>query len=144
MNDLPSSATTSRFVEWVDTDAAGHHHNSLILRLAESAERELMTAAGVLHEWFTTAPRVRHEVDYSGKLYFGQQVTSTIVLEKLGRSSATFSFEVWGEQYGDIPRRKAASGKFVVAHVPHGTEKSTPWPDVITKALTPRHPRKGR
>lgn len=134
----PSSATVSRRVEWVDTDASGHQHNSLIIRLAEAAEHELVRTAGVLDEYFSAAPRVRQEVDYSGKLYFGQPVTATMVCERLGRASVTFSFEVWGEEYGDTPRRMAASGKIVAAHVPPGTERATPWPESIRAALVPR------
>lgn len=141
MNTIPSTATVTRRVEWVDTDASGHQHNGIVMRLVESAEAELMAGAGVLAEYFWCAPRVRQEIDFSGKLYFGQAVAATIVLEKLGRSSMTFSFEVWGEQWGEVPRRLAASGKVVTAHVPQGTEHSEPWPDAIVAALVPRKPR---
>lgn len=138
MSDGFSTATVTRRVEWSDTDASGHQHNSLLLRMVESAERELMSQAGVLEEYFWSAPRVRHEVDYRSKLYFNQQVSATIVLERLGTSSLTFSFEVWGEEHGETPRRLAAHGRVVVAHVPRGTEQAQPWPDEIRRALTAR------
>ncbi len=137
----PSTATVTRRVEWVDTDASGHHHNGIVMRLVEAAEAELMANAGILSEYFWSAPRVRQEIDFSGLLHFGQQVSATIVVEKLGRSSITFSFEVWGEAWNDTPRRLAASGKVVAAHVPRDAERSRPWSDAVVRALTPRKPR---
>ena len=32
----PSTATVTRRVEWIDTDASGHQHNSLVMRLVEA------------------------------------------------------------------------------------------------------------
>lgn len=139
MTAQASTATISREVEWVDTDASGHQHNSLIVRLVESAERELMARAGIVAEYFPHAPRVRQEVNFTAKLYFGQTVTTHVTVEHLGRASITLGFEVWGEPFGDVPRRRAAHGTVIAAHVPHGTEAATAWPAVITTALIPRH-----
>ena len=134
----PSTATVRRVVEWPDTDASGHQHNSLIMRLFEDAERALLDAAGLAGTYFPTAPRVRQEIDFTGKLYFRQPVTTTITLERVGRTSLTWHFEVWGEAFGDVPRRRAASGRVICAHVPAGTDRSAPWPDAVRAALTPR------
>lgn len=138
MSEQFSTVTVSRHVEWSDTDASGHQHNSFLLRMVESAERQLMVDAGIVDLYFPAAPRVRHEVDYLAKLYFQQEVTATIVLDRLGNSSMTLGFEVWGEEFMDTPRRLAAQGRVVVAHVPPGTEKATPWPDEIRNALSAR------
>jgi len=134
----PSTATVTRRVEWVDTDASGHQHNSLIVRLLEAAEHELILLAGITEEYMVGAPRVRQEIDFTGKLYFGQTVTASIVVERVGRASITYSFDVWGEAFKDVPRRKAASGRLVVAHVPAGSYQAGPWPDAVRAALTPR------
>lgn len=139
--NTPSTATVTRRVEWVDTDASGHHHNGIVMRLVEAAEAELMASAGILSDYFWSAPRVRQDINFSGLLHFGQQVSATIVLEKLGRSSITFSFEVWGQDWEEKPRQLAASGKVVAAHVPRGAERSRPWPEAVVRALTPRTPR---
>lgn len=136
----PLSASVTRCVEWVDTDASGHQHNGLIMRLVESAERQLMTQAGILDDYFWSAPRVRQEINFTGKLYFGQQVSATVTVEKLGPKSLVLAFEVWGEEFGPTPRRLAASGRIVSAHVPRGTERSAPWPPTITAALQPPEP----
>lgn len=139
MHDFPSTATVTRRVEWVDTDASGHQHNGLIMRLVESAEAELMMKAGLMIQYFRVAPRVRQEIDFSGMLYFGQDVTTTIVVEKFGRTSITLGFTVWGEAWLGRPRGLAASGKVIAAHVPVGAEKAEPWPAAITDALVARN-----
>ena len=130
----------TRTVEWVDTDAAGHHHNSFVLRSVEAAEARLFSRLGVLAEYFGAAPRVRQEVDYRSKLYFGQDATTVLELESLGTSSMAFRFEVWGEAHdggpsGRVERRLAASGRFVTVHVPRGSEASAPWPEAIRGAV---------
>ncbi len=133
----PRTATVTRRLEWVDTDASGYHHNSFIMRLVEAAETQLLTDAGILEEYFHCAPRVRHEVDYTGRLSFSQEVTATLVCERVGRASVTFAFEVWGEAFADQPRRRAASGKVVAAHVAAGDDRATPWPEHLRAALAP-------
>lgn len=130
-------ASVTRNVEWSDTDASGHHHNSFLLRLVESAERELVTLAGVRDEYFWSAPRVRQEIDFRAKLYFAQEVTATVWVERMGRTSMTMGFEVWGAAVADVPERLAAQGRVVVAHVPQGTEHATEWPADIRTALDP-------
>jgi acyl-CoA thioester hydrolase len=144
--------TVNRSVEWIDTDAAGHHHNSFILRSVEAAEARLLRRLGLLQDFLSTTPRVRHEVDYRSKLYFGQETTTILEVESLGRSSMTFRFDIWGEAFedapgGPMPRRLAATGKFVTVHVPHGAEASAPWPPRIRQILgghVAQAPRPGR
>jgi len=49
---------------------------------------------------------------------------------ELGTSSMTLAFEVWGEEFGEQPRSRAAHGSYVTVYVPgqHG-QGSSPWPD---------------
>ncbi len=123
-----ASAVYSTRVDWMDTDAAGHHHNTSIIRFVEAAEATFMRERGLL-EYFGTAPRVRFEVDFTSALWFDQEVTTTLVLERIGDSSLAFRFEVWGEQDERNPRRLAARGRYVTVHVPRGTRRSAPWPE---------------
>lgn len=120
------ASATSR-VEWVDTDAAGHHHNTAIVRFVEAAEAELARRHG-LTGYFGAAPRVHHSVDYESRLFFGQVVTAVVTVERIGTSSMTFAFEVWGEAFEQRPRQRAARGRFVVAHVPGPGGGAEPWP----------------
>ncbi|MGW1026709.1 acyl-CoA thioesterase [Streptomyces sp. NPDC002577] len=114
-------------VEWMDTDAGGHHHNTSIVRFVEAAEATLIRERGIAG-YFGSAPRVRYEVDFASPLWFGQEVTTAVVLERVGTSSLTFRFEVWGEAVDGHPRRLAASGRYVTVHVPRSGRGSAPWP----------------
>ena len=58
-----------RTVEWVDTDASGHQHNSVVIRWVEAAEAQLMRELE-LPEYFPNAPRVQHVVNFTGMLWF--------------------------------------------------------------------------
>jgi len=124
-------------VDWMDTDAAGHHHNTSITRFVEAAEATLMRERGLL-EYFGAAPRVRFEVDFTAPLWFDQEVTTTLVLERIGDSSLAFRFEVWGEQDETAPRRLAARGRYVTVHVPRDSRRSAPWPEEWRNRLSAR------
>lgn len=87
----PAGAVHRCRVEWADTDAAGHHHNSLIGRLVEAAEAALVREFG-FDGYFDVAPRVRYEVDFRAPLWFGQEVTTVLRVERIGTSSLTFGF----------------------------------------------------
>lgn len=127
----PRGVHTTR-VEWIDTDAAGIYHNAAVARFVEAAEATLMRERG-LHGYFARAPRVRYEVEFEAPLHFGQQVTATVELERVGRSSMSFRFEVWGEAEAARPRVRAAHGSYVTVHVGSGHDvdggaRSAPWP----------------
>ncbi|OAH13915.1 acyl-CoA thioesterase [Streptomyces jeddahensis] len=121
-------------VEWMDTDAGGHHHNTSIVRFVEAAEATLIRERGITG-YFGAAPRVRYEVDFASPLWFGQEVTATVAVERIGTSSLTFRFEVWGEAFDGHPRRLAASGRYVTVHVPRAGRGSAPWPAAWLDAL---------
>ncbi|MGY6019121.1 acyl-CoA thioesterase [Streptomyces spinosirectus] len=123
-------------VEWSDTDASGHYHNAAIGRFVEAAEAALVRERGIVG-YFGAAPRVRYEVDFASPLWFGQEVTTVLAVDRIGTSSMTFGFEVWGEESGAHPRRLAASGSYTVVHVPPRDERvSEPWPAEWVEALT--------
>ena len=130
----PTGRHTGR-VEWMDTDAAGHHHNTAVNRFVESAEAALMRERG-LTAYFGSAPRVHFEADYEARLWFGQEVSTTVVLERVGSSSMTFSFEVWGSELEGRPAARAAVGRFTTVYVPRGGDRSEPWPADWVAALS--------
>lgn len=129
-------------VEWIDTDAAGIYHNSAVTRFVEAAEHTLMADRG-LDGYFPVAPRVRYEVDFEAPLFFGQQVTATVALARLGTSSMRFEFEVWGEPFDGRPRVRAARGSYVTVHIGpepgarRGGARGVPWPGDWVAALAP-------
>ncbi|WP_351236485.1 thioesterase family protein [Streptomyces sp. NPDC002133] len=115
-------------VEWHDTDASGHQHHSAVLRWVEAAEAELLRGRGL--DWlFGRTPRVRHEVNYRARLWFGETVTTRLRVVTLGRTSLTYTFEVRGRE------GVAAEGNLVVAHAEPDAPSATPWPEQVRKAL---------
>lgn len=125
-------------VEWIDTDAAGIYHHSTVTRFVEAAEATLMTAHG-LTDYFPVAPRVRYEAVYEAPLFFGQPVTAVVALTRLGTASMTFTFEVWGEEFGGRPRTRAATGSYTTVHIDRGHQdgaRSVPWPADWVGALS--------
>ena len=67
-------------------------------RWVEAAEAQLVRDLG-LDDYFPAAPRVRQEINYRTKLWFGQPVTATVAVVKMGRSSMTYAFEVVGHPF---------------------------------------------
>ncbi|MEU5692092.1 thioesterase family protein [Actinosynnema sp. NPDC020468] len=120
--------TIERRVEWHDTDAAGHQHHSAVLRWVESAEAELLRGLGLAH-LFGHAPRVRHEVDYRARLWFGEVVRTRLWIARVGRSSLRYEFTVRGES------GVAAEGALVIAHVEPGAPGATPWPEDVRSTV---------
>lgn len=133
-------ASVERTVEWVDTDASGHQHNSAILRWVEAAEAELFRNLQ-LPDYFPSAPRVQQVINYKAKLWFGQRVTATVKINALGRTSLTMGFEVRGESpgvpEGATPEKGAvaAFGTVTTAHVPAGSVTAQPWPEHFVRAV---------
>jgi acyl-CoA thioester hydrolase len=126
--DTALEVAVERRVEWHDTDAAGHQHHSAILRWVEAAEAELLRRHGL--DWlFGRTPRVRHEVDYRARLWFGETVTTRLRVVRLGRTSLTFAFEVRGRE------GLAAEGRLIVAHAEPDSPSATPWPQQVREAL---------
>lgn len=120
-----------RRVEWSDTDAAGHQHYTAILRWAEAAEAELLRTLGL--GWlFGRLPRVRHEVDYLGRLWFGEVVCTRIWVDNVGRTSVRFGFSVHG------PNGPAARGHVTAVHALPTHEHASPWPDEVRALLAPK------
>ncbi len=126
------AAKIERRIEWYDTDAAGHQHYSVIFRLVDAAEAELLRAHGL--DWlFGSTPRVRHEVDYRSRLWFGDLTTTTIELADLGRTSMRLRFEVCGPN-GQV----AAAGTVVTVYSPPDATSAVPWPDSVRQVFAHR------
>lgn len=123
-------ACIERTVEWVDTDASGHQHNSAILRWVEAAEAELFRSLD-LPDYFPSAPRVQQVINYKAKLWFGQRITATVRVSALGRTSLTMAFEVTSDG-GDV----AAFGTVTTVHVPSGATSAEPWPEHLVRRIT--------
>ena len=134
-------AMVERTVEWVDTDASGHQHNSAILRWVEAAEAELFRNLAQ-PGYFPSAPRVQQVINYKAKLWFGQRITAAVKIRTLGRTSLTMAFEVRGFTSGaphggtNNGGTVAATGTVTTVHVPQGSAAAEPWPEQFVRAVS--------
>ena len=89
---------TRRRVEFRDTDAAGIAHFSAFFFWMESAEHELLRAAGVaVVERYAAGveaslPRGSASCDYTSAVRFGAEVEIAVTVEAVGRTSVTYDF----------------------------------------------------
>lgn len=132
----PASVEVRRRVEWSDTDAAGHHHNTAVLRWLEEAETVLHERLGIVEQTFGRTPRVRIEIDFTERLYFRDIVVIRLSVAAVGRTSLTYSFEVARD---DVV---AARGRAVVVNAAAG-QGAEPWSDELRKALAESGPQPG-
>jgi YbgC/YbaW family acyl-CoA thioester hydrolase len=124
-----AAVLVQRRVEWPDTDAAGHYHHSTVVRWVEAAEAVLYERLG-LSSMFGRIPRVRYEVEYSARLWFGDVVDIAFGVAELGRTSVTYRFEV---RRGDDV---AAAGTMVAVLSDPATGGTEPWSDEARSAFT--------
>jgi len=129
---MANSITIRRRVQWIDTDAAGVWHHSLVIRWAEEAEVELHRQLGIIEQTFGATPRVRTEFTFDTLVRFDDQVDITLTVAALGDTSVTYEVEVTCGQ-GSV-----ASGRVVAVHIDRGTGEKRPWPEDIRAALLPR------
>lgn len=135
MGEYPGPSTSiTRRVEWVDTDAAGHHHNSAVVRWVEAAEAQLIRELGI-SGYFPSSPRVQHVLNFRDKLWFEQEITATVWVERVGNSSLTLGFGITGKPCDRSDGGRAADGTVTTVHVPHGATRSAPWPEAMRRAL---------
>ena len=131
-----ASVEVRRRVEWADTDAAGHHHNTAVLRWLEEAETVLHERLGIAEQTFGQTPRVRIEIDFTERLYFRDVVVIRLAVAAVGRTSLTYSFEVARDE------TVAARGRLVVVNAVAG-EGAQAWSDRVRQALTDSGPQPG-
>ncbi len=123
-----AAVLVQRKVEWPDTDAAGHYHHSTVVRWVEAAEAVLYERLG-LSELFGRIPRVRYEVQYAARLWFGDVVDIAFGVAELGRTSITYAFEV--RRGAEV----AATGTMVAVSSDPAGGGTEPWSDPVRKAF---------
>jgi acyl-CoA thioester hydrolase len=123
------SITIQRRVQWMDTDAAGIWHHSVVLRWAEEAGAELHRALGIIDLTFGATPRVRTEFEFPSSVRFDDAVDITLTISNLGTTSMTYEVEV---SSGEQP---VAMGRMVIVFIDRETGAKQPWPDSVREAL---------
>ena len=123
----PARIVIRRTVGWADTDASGHYQFQVVFRWLLEAETELHARLGIADETHGSSPRLHVEADYLDRLWFRDEVELELIVDRLGRSSLHYRFEV----------RKgtsvAARGLMAVAYLPKTAERPQPWPDHLRR-----------
>ena len=89
---------TTRIVEFGDTDMAGIVHFANFFRFMEAAEHAFLRSLGLsvvmeIDGGKYGLPRVSASCDYLRPARFGEELTVSVVVAKVGRSSVTYSFD---------------------------------------------------
>lgn len=120
--DRGAGIIVDRRIEWMDTDAAGQHHNTAIMRLVESAEAALHRQLGIVEETFGKTPRVRAETNFRGRLRFNDVVHVELWVDQVGRTSLRYAFTV---RHGS---ELVADGSLVIVCLDPESETPCEWP----------------
>lgn len=98
-------------VAWVDTDTGGRIHFTAAFRWAEATETSLYRRLGMLHGERGDYPRLHVEADFRRALVFEDEVEVLLRVERLGKTSITFRWEIAKD--GDL----AIEGGHTVVHI---------------------------
>jgi acyl-CoA thioester hydrolase len=123
------SITIQRRVQWMDTDAAGIWHHSVVLRWAEEAEAELHRRLGIVDITFGATPRVRTEFDFPNSVRFDDVVDITLTISHLGTTSMAYEIEV------DNDSRPVAKGRMVIVLIDRESGQKRDWPASVREAV---------
>ena len=128
---LPNAAriVIRRRVGWGDTDASGHYQFHTVFRWLLEAEGELHIRLGIAGRTQGSSPRLHVEADYVDRLWFADEIDFELKVERIGRSSLGYAFEV--RKAGAV----AARGAMTVAYLPRTAERPEPWPEDLRRAF---------
>lgn len=140
---MPYEHTSTRRVEFSETDMAGLVHFSVFFRYMEIAERDFFEAAGVdlirtkpgeLVGW----PRVRAECKFSAPLRFGDTIDIHLAVKAIKDRSIDFQFRIFRRNL-DGSRTQAGKGHMTTVLTelaPDGALQSVSLPDSLLKRIT--------
>lgn len=135
-------------MEFRDTDAAGIAHFSAFFVWMESAEHEILRAAGIqlvervagVPEETISWPRVSAACDYLSAVRFNDELDIAVAIEAIGRTSVTWTFHFrQGER--DVARGRVVSVRCRIR--PGVAPETVPIPEAIRSALASLVPTAG-
>jgi len=118
-----------RLLEWQETDAAGHQHYTSVFRWVEECESALYRKLGLPKTLFGQIPRVKVEMEYKQRIFFGDEIKTRLEVVRVGNSSLEMSFTA------HVADELAAAGSYIIVHSPVIGGGSKPWPDEWRSAL---------
>ena len=114
-------------VAWVDTDAGGRIHFTAAFRWAEAAEHDLMRSLG--HSFHGGFPRVDVQATYRSPLRFDDEFELSLGIDKVGRSSIGYVWEI--RTRGEV----AIEGRHLAVYV-GDSERPVPLPAQLHEQLS--------
>jgi YbgC/YbaW family acyl-CoA thioester hydrolase len=122
-------------VAFVDVDSSQRIHFTAMFRYFEVAEHALMRAigmpyAGVLLEY--RFPRVHLDCDLRAAVVYDDELDVEACVQRVGTSSWTVRFEARKAPDGML----AAKGHMTIVAMDPETERATPLPEALRRALT--------
>ncbi len=117
-----ASVEIIRFLEWDETDAAGHHHYASVFRWVEELEAKLYRDLGLPVTLFGQIPRVKVQMEYRRRIFFGEVVKTELKVIRVGNSSMELDFKAF------VGNEIAAEGNYIIVHSPDKESGSKPWP----------------
>jgi YbgC/YbaW family acyl-CoA thioester hydrolase len=122
-------------VPFVDVDSSQRIHFTALFRYFELAEHALMRSldlpySSVLLEY--RFPRVHLDCDMRAGIVYDDQLDVEAVVERVGTGSWTVRFDVRKVRDGAL----AAEGHMTIAAMDPETERSTPLPALLVRALS--------
>ncbi len=118
-----------RRISWMECDRSGRIRHQVVFDWVVDAEVALLRAAGVLDEVYDDLPRVAVEARYLVPLGFDDPVALELSVTELGRSSATYAFEVSRDGTACV------HGTATVVYVRDG--RAAAMPEALRGALEP-------
>jgi len=115
-------------VAWVDTDTGGRIHFTAAFRWAELAETALMRRLGLIGATWGDYPRRKVEAEYLKVLRFEDEIEIRLRVEKVGRTSVTYSWTITKDGEAHV------KGRHTVVHV-DGEGHPDPLADRVRAAL---------
>ena len=99
--------TTTRRVEFGDTDMAGIMHFSNFFRFMEAAESDFLRSLGLSVSWLADGvkwgfPRVSAACDFKKPAKFQDVLSVTVTLEKLGAKSVSYRYDFSNERGEEV------------------------------------------
>jgi YbgC/YbaW family acyl-CoA thioester hydrolase len=125
---MGASISLRRRLDWSDTDAAGYWHHSTFWKFAEAGEAELARSIGLSDLMFGYTPRRSVSAEFHRPLFFDDELTITFTVEAVGRTSATYTITVSGDD------GLVAEGRLVAVLV-DDDGRPRPWPDAAAALL---------
>ncbi len=133
----PRSAYKAFFTlptRWMDNDIYGHVNNVNYYSYFDTAIAHYLMQQGGLNPWKSEVIGfcVESGCRFRKAIHFPETITAGLKVRRLGRSSVTYEIGLFREDDDET----SADGYFVHVFVERETQKPSPLPDAIRKALS--------